>query len=70
MNTKSRTKGIGIRKVLCALVSGIVSLFSEDFIQLVLVAIVIAHPIVWWAMDNWLAFRAALVNPVESLHDE
>ncbi len=50
-----RTKEIGIRKVLGATVTGIVGLLSTDFVKLVLIAIVIASPIAWWAMNNWLA---------------
>src|SRR5690606_29368577 len=50
-----RTKEIGIRKVLGATVTGIVGLLSKDFVKLVLIAIVIASPIAWWAMTNWLA---------------
>ncbi|WP_028298186.1 ABC transporter permease [Olivibacter sitiensis] len=49
-----RTKEIGIRKVLGASVSGIVGLLSKDFVKLVLLAIVIASPIAWWAMNKWL----------------
>src|SRR3546814_20314512 len=49
-----RTKEIGIRKVLGASVSGIVAMLSTDFIKLVLVAVVIASPIAWWAMSKWL----------------
>ncbi len=52
---EQRTKEIGIRKVLGASVGGVVSLLSKDFIKLVLVAIVIACPIAWWVMNNWLA---------------
>lgn len=49
-----RTKEIGIRKVLGASVPHIVGLVSKDFLVLVLIAIVIATPIAWYAMHNWL----------------
>ncbi|WP_028297218.1 ABC transporter permease [Olivibacter sitiensis] len=51
---RSRTKEIGIRKVLGASVSGIVGLLSKDFMKLVLIAVVIASPIAWWTMNRWL----------------
>ena len=51
---EQRTKEIGVRKVLGASVSGIVRLLSKDFIKLVLFALVIASPIAWWAMNQWL----------------
>ena len=51
---RQRTKEIGIRKVLGASLPGIIKLLSTDFIKLVLVAILIASPIAWWAMNNWL----------------
>ena len=49
-----RTKEIGIRKVLGASVASIVTLLSKDFLKLVLLAIVIATPIAWYAMNRWL----------------
>jgi putative ABC transport system permease protein len=49
-----RTREIGIRKVLGASVSGIAGLLSRDFILLVLLASLIAFPIAWWSMHNWL----------------
>jgi putative ABC transport system permease protein len=52
--TRQRTKEIGIRKVLGASVSGIATMLSKDFLQLVLVANVIAWPLAWWAMNRWL----------------
>lgn len=51
---EQRTKEIGIRKVLGASVSGIVSMLSLNFVKLVCLAIVIAVPIAWWAMNQWL----------------
>ncbi|UHG92156.1 FtsX-like permease family protein [Spirosoma oryzicola] len=49
-----RRKEIGVRKVLGASVASIVSLLSGDFLKLVLLAIVVASPIAWWAMNQWL----------------
>ena len=46
---------IGIRKVLGASVSGIVTMLSKDFIKLVLIASVLAIPVAWWMMNNWLS---------------
>jgi len=54
-SAQQRTKEIGIRKVLGATVPGIVGLLSKDFVKLVYLAIVIASPIAWWAMNRWLA---------------
>jgi putative ABC transport system permease protein len=51
---EQRGKEIGIRKVLGATVSGIVSLLSVDFIVLVIVALFIASPLAWWLMNIWL----------------
>jgi len=49
-----KTKEIGIRKVLGANVSGIVGLLSKDFLKLVLISILIATPLAWYFMNNWL----------------
>jgi len=49
-----RVKEIGVRKVLGAEVSGIVALLSKDFLKLVLIAAIIAFPVAWYAMNNWL----------------
>ncbi|AUD00622.1 ABC transporter permease [Spirosoma pollinicola] len=51
---EQRTKEIGIRKVLGASVTSIVALLSKDFLRLVLIALVIASPIAWYAMNQWL----------------
>jgi putative ABC transport system permease protein len=49
-----RIKEIGIRKVLGANVSGIVGLLSRDFLKLVVFAALMAFPVAWYAMNNWL----------------
>ncbi|MDP9080458.1 MAG: ABC transporter permease [Bacteroidota bacterium] len=49
-----RTKEIGIRKVLGASVTTLTRLVAREFLQLVTVSCVIAFPIAWWLMHNWL----------------
>jgi putative ABC transport system permease protein len=59
----SRTKEIGMRKVLGASVASIVGLLSKDFLKLVGIAIVIATPLAYWAAGKWLqdfAYRVEL----------
>lgn len=51
---EQRLKEIGIRKVLGAGVAGIVQLLSKDFLKLVMLAIIIAAPIAWYTMHQWL----------------
>ena len=51
---EKRTKEIGIRKVLGASTGGLAGLPSKDFIKLVLIACVIAFPLAWWMMRDWL----------------
>ncbi len=50
-----RTKEIGVRKVLGASVTSILTLVSKDYILLMLIAIVLSVPAAWWIMDAWLA---------------
>ena len=51
---EQRKKEIGVRKVLGSSVKGIVQLLSKDFMRLVIFALLIAGPIAWWMMQNWL----------------
>jgi putative ABC transport system permease protein len=60
--TRQRTKEIGIRKVLGASVTQIVNLLSKDFLRLVILGIVIASPIAYWAMNKWLQDFAYRIN--------
>jgi len=51
---EKRTREIGIRKVLGATVQQLLMLISKEFLKLVLVAFIIASPLTWWLMNNWL----------------
>lgn len=57
-----RTKEIGIRKVLGASVASIVGLFSKEYIRLVLIALLLAAPLAWWTMTEWLGTFAYKVD--------
>jgi len=59
---EQRTKEIGVRKVLGASVTSIVGLLSKDFLKLVLIAIVMATPVAWWVMHEWLQAFSYQVN--------
>jgi putative ABC transport system permease protein len=62
-SAEQRVKEIGIRKVLGASVSNLVGLLSKEFIKLVLISLVIASPIAWFAMNKWLqdfAYRTSI----------
>jgi putative ABC transport system permease protein len=97
-----KTKEVGIRKVLGASLANLLWQFGKEFTYLLLIAFVVAGPLAWWVMHNWLenfayrvsirpevflltilltltitfltighrSFRAASVNPVDSLHSE
>lgn len=61
--TEQRTREIGIRKVLGASISGIVTLLSKDFLVLVVLSVVIATPVAWYLLEQWLrdfAFRTTI----------
>ncbi len=53
-NAEQRIKEIGIRKVLGASAINIMGLLSKNFLVLVLIGSLIAFPVAWWAMNNWL----------------
>ena len=51
---EKRFREIGIRKVLGASVQQLLLLISKEFLKLVLIAFVIAVPLTWWFMNDWL----------------
>jgi predicted permease len=51
---ENRVKEIGIRKVLGASITSITSLLSKEFLLLVVISLVVASPIAWYAMNSWL----------------
>jgi len=51
---RQRVKEIGVRKVLGASVSGIITLVSKEFLKPVIIAFLIAAPLGWWMMNTWL----------------
>jgi putative ABC transport system permease protein len=62
-SAEQRKKEIGVRKVLGAGVAGIARLLSMGFLRLVVIAILLAVPLSWWAMNKWLqefAYRVEL----------
>lgn len=59
---QNRTKEIGIRKVLGASVSRIVMLLSKEFLVMVLMAITVAAPLVYYFVKNWLQTFAYRIN--------
>jgi putative ABC transport system permease protein len=61
-STLQRTREIGIRKVLGATVPGIVNMLSKEFLKLVIIAALIAFPIAWYGMHNWLRDFAYRIN--------
>ncbi|MBS1933268.1 MAG: ABC transporter permease [Bacteroidetes bacterium] len=57
-----RTKEIGIRKVLGASVANITAMLSRDFVSLIILSIVIASPVAWYFMNQWLQDYAYRTN--------
>ena len=54
LSAERRIKEIGIRKVLGASVNSVVTILSKDFVKLVLLALLIAIPLGWYAVNKWL----------------
>ena len=54
LSAEKRTKEIGIRKVLGASVNNVVTILSKDFVKLVIIALLIAVPLAWIAVNKWL----------------
>jgi len=61
-NILQRTKEIGIRKVMGASVQNLLFILSKDFLKLVVIAFIIAVPVTWWIMHNWLQDFAYRIN--------
>jgi len=60
--TQQRTKEIGVRKIIGASISNIVFMLSKDFIFLILIAAIVATPLAWYAMNEWLQNFAYSTN--------
>ena len=60
---QKRRKEIGVRKVIGASVVNITTMLTKDFLQLTIISLLIALPISWWMMNNWLqgfAYRISI----------
>jgi putative ABC transport system permease protein len=63
LSTQQRVKEIGVRKVLGASVGQIVSLFTTSFLKLVFIAMIVALPVAWFAVNKWLENFAYRIEP-------
>jgi hypothetical protein len=59
---EQRTKEMGIRKVLGATLGNITALLSKDFVKLVVISILVATPVAFWAMQKWIQSFAYRIN--------
>ena len=62
LSVQKRIKEIGIRKVLGASVSGIMSLFVKEFALVIVVAACIASPVAYWVISKWLNNYASHID--------
>jgi putative ABC transport system permease protein len=62
---EQRTREMGIRKVLGATAGSLFTLLSREFVLLVLIALAIATPVAWIAMNKWLLQEYAYAAPIE-----
>ncbi|HTF27267.1 MAG TPA: ABC transporter permease [Flavitalea sp.] len=62
LTTVNRVKEIGIRKVMGASVGSIVALLSNEFLRLIIIALLIASPVAWYFMNQWLQSFAYRIN--------
>jgi putative ABC transport system permease protein len=61
-SVEQRIKEVGIRKALGILIFQIVLLLSKDYLNLILLAIIIGSPVAWWLTNNWLQDFAYRIN--------
>jgi len=59
---QKRRREIGVRKVIGASVMNITTMLSMEFLQLILIALLVALPVSWWLMNNWLQSFAYRVH--------
>jgi putative ABC transport system permease protein len=64
---QKRRKEIGVRKVIGASVAGITVMLSKDFLKLVGISLLIAFPLAWWLMNNWLQSFAYRISITPSI---
>lgn len=53
-SAQKRQKEIAIRKIVGATATAVFALLSKDFLKLVLISVLVASPVAWWIMNNWL----------------
>ncbi len=64
---EQKTKEIGLRKIMGASIPNILGLLYKDFVILILIALVLAAPLAWWQLNNWLETTFIYYRPVQIL---